>query len=435
MRNSLERPGPARLRSNTARRARLGIAACAVAAAVALGAHPAPASAATPGDAKLERLLGGAFGGAGGGSGAYVFNATERHRVFARRSGTPRVLASNTKLFTTAAALTHFGARGRLRTRVLGVGRLDPDGTWQGDLYLRGGGDPTFGSRRFALGSYGTGASVQTLAARIEAYGIRRVEGAIVGDESRFDALRGGPDSGFGISIYVGPLSALSYDRNLSPNGFLRRPALTAARRLKTALLLREVGVADVSRSGRTPGGSTAITSQPSPTIATLAKLTNKPSDNFFAEQLVKELGVVPGRRRGTTSRGARFVMAAARRLGARARLVDGSGLSRGDRAAPRQVVRLLVGMRGQPEAGAYSRSLSVAGRDGTLGGRLGSGPAHGRCRGKTGTLSGVSALSGYCRTRSGDLLAFSFLMNGVGISAAHRIQDRMAQIIAGSRR
>ena len=61
-------------------------------------------------------------------------------------------------------------------------------------------------------------------------------------------------------------------------------------------------------------------------------------------------------------------------------------------------------------------------------------GPARSRCRGKTGTLSNVSALSGYCRARSGDVYVFSILMNGVSISAAHDLQDGMAQAIAGVR-
>ena len=69
--------------------------------------------------------------------------------MFAWRAGTPRILASNTKLFTTAAALARFGTEGTLGTEVLGDGELDEDGVWRGDLYLRGGGDPTFGSRRF----------------------------------------------------------------------------------------------------------------------------------------------------------------------------------------------------------------------------------------------------------------------------------------------
>ena len=410
----------------------------AVLCAAVLLVLPAAAAAAEPAtpasDSRLRTLLGRAFAGAGGGSGAYVFNLTEHHVLYSKRSRTPRILASNTKLFTTAAALTRYGSDGRLQTRVLGSGSLDEQGTWHGDLYLRGGGDPTFGSRGFALRNYGTGASVQTLAARIEAKGIRRVNGAIIGDETRHDTLRGGPASGFGISIYVGPLSALSNDRNLTGGGFQRRPALTAARRLNLALKRRGVDVTRRSRSERTPAGAERITSQGSPTIASLSRLTNKPSDNFFAELLVKELGVDPGRRRGTTRRGALFVRAAARRLGSRARIVDGSGLSRGNRAAPRAVVRLLTGIRAEAESGAFSRSLAIGGRDGTLGGRMRGGPARDRCRGKTGTINGVSALSGYCRTRSGDLLAFSFLMNGVNVSAARGIQDRMAHILAGSR-
>jgi D-alanyl-D-alanine carboxypeptidase/D-alanyl-D-alanine-endopeptidase (penicillin-binding protein 4) len=59
-------------------------------------------------------------------------------------------------------------------------------------------------------------------------------------------------------------------------------------------------------------------------------------------------------------------------------------------------------------------------------------GPARRRCRGKTGTLSNVSALSGYCRARSGDLYAFSILMNRVNPYGARKLQDRMAQAIAG---
>ncbi|MBA2342031.1 MAG: D-alanyl-D-alanine carboxypeptidase, partial [Thermoleophilaceae bacterium] len=237
----------------------------AVLCAAVLLVLPAAAAAAEPAtpasDSRLRTLLGRAFAGAGGGSGAYVFNLTEHHALYSKRSRTPRILASNTKLFTTAAALTRYGSGGRLQTRVLGSGSLDEQGTWHGDLYLRGGGDPTFGSRGFALRNYGTGASVQTLAARIEAKGIRRVNGAIIGDETRHDTLRGGPASGFGISIYVGPLSALSNDRNLTGGGFQRRPALTAARRLNLALKRRGVDVTRRSRSGRTPAGSEQITS------------------------------------------------------------------------------------------------------------------------------------------------------------------------------
>jgi D-alanyl-D-alanine carboxypeptidase/D-alanyl-D-alanine-endopeptidase (penicillin-binding protein 4) len=82
----------------------------------------------------------------------------------------------------------------------------------------------------------------------------------------------------------------------------------------------------------------------------------------------------------------------------------------------------------------AFFSSLPIAGRDGTLVHRMRRGPARRRCRAKTGTLSNVSALSGYCRARSGEAYAFSFVMNRVSPYRARAVQDRMAQAIAGER-
>ena len=137
---------------------------------------------------------------------------------------------------------------------------------------------------------------------------------------------------------------------------------------------------------------------------------------------------------KGTTGGGARLVAGFARRLGAGAQWTDGSGLSRADRASPYRVVRLLLAMQKRDEYQAFYDSLSIAGRDGTLKPRMRRGPARWRCRGKTGTLSNVSALSGYCRARSGDVYVFSILMNGANPYGARAIQDRMAQAIAGVR-
>jgi serine-type D-Ala-D-Ala carboxypeptidase/endopeptidase (penicillin-binding protein 4) len=147
---------------------------------------------------------------AGAHSGAYVVNLSQGETVFSWRERRARILASNTKLFTTAAALARFGTEGTLGTEVRGVGELEEDGVWRGDLYLRGGGDPTFGTRSFTRRSYGQGATVEDLAALLEEAGIARVTGRVYGDEARFDSLRGGPESGYATSIWVGPLSALS---------------------------------------------------------------------------------------------------------------------------------------------------------------------------------------------------------------------------------
>jgi serine-type D-Ala-D-Ala carboxypeptidase/endopeptidase (penicillin-binding protein 4) len=404
---------------------------------LALLGLPAGASAqAGPGESAMRKVLSRQIRAAGSHSGVYVANATENRGVFRSRADRARILASNTKLFTTATALARFGSAGRLATTVRGVGNLEADGTWRGSLYLVGGGDPTFGSRGFGNRNYGGGGAVEDLAVALSAAGIRHVSGRIIGDETAFDTRRGGPDSGYRTSGYVGPLSALAFNRGLateSGRGFQSRPALFAAARLDSALGRLGIAVDVGPRTGDAPDGLPDLATEQSPELARLATLTNRPSDNFFAETLLKDVGrQVNGF--GTTRGGAAAAVSFARELGSRPRLADGSGLSRRNRASPRSVVRLLLGMRRRGEGTAYTNSLSVAGRNGTLRSRMRRGPARGKCRAKTGTISGVSTLSGFCRARSGDVYAFSFLMNGVSAGGARRIQDGMAQAVAGVR-
>ncbi|HZG50145.1 MAG TPA: D-alanyl-D-alanine carboxypeptidase/D-alanyl-D-alanine-endopeptidase [Thermoleophilaceae bacterium] len=370
-------------------------------------------------------------------SGAYVVNLSSGEPVFRWRQGTARVLASNTKLFTTAAALARFGAEGTLGTEVLGVGALDAGGVYRGDLYLRGGGDPSFGSARYAVRYYGSpGASVEELAALLDAAGIERVSGGVRGDESAFDPLRGGPESGFGVSPWVGPLSGLSFNRGFADErgrSWQLDPPTFAAGRLEAALEARGIAVRSAPRAGVTPGQARVLASVDSPSMERLVRITNKPSDNFFAEMLLKGLAL-QAEGLGTTAGGARLAAGYARRLGSGVRLLDGSGLSRGNRASPRQVVRLLAELyeRDQELYGdAFIDSLPIAGQDGTLAERMRRGAARWRCRGKTGTLSNVSALSGYCEARSGDTYAYSILMNFVYPPGARRLQDAMLQAIA----
>lgn len=388
-------------------------------------------------NASLRSRLESAMRPAGSSSGAYVENVTRGQVVFRHRHTAPRILASNTKLYTTAAALARFGTEGTLNTTVRGDGQLSDSGTYRGDLYLVGGGDPTFGSRRFSDRAYGGGGTVESLAAQLDRVGIERVTGRVYGDATRHDALRGGPESRFGTSIYVGPLSGLSYNRGLateSGRGYQSSPPTFAAARLDDAIERREMVIRRSPRTRSRPAGTEVLATVSSPSMARLARLTNKPSDNFFAELLVKDLAM-QANGLGTTRRGTRLAAGFARRLGAApASLADGSGLSRGNRASPARVAGFLLAMRDRDEFRAFNASLSIAGRDGTLGTRMRSGPARGRCRGKTGSLSNVSAVSGYCRAVSGDTFVFSILMNGVNPYGARSLQDRMLQDIAGQR-
>jgi D-alanyl-D-alanine carboxypeptidase/D-alanyl-D-alanine-endopeptidase (penicillin-binding protein 4) len=389
--------------------------------------------------ADLKSSLGRYMSLAGSRSGAYVYDISAHKPVFAWRAGTPRILASNTKLFTSATALARFGTDGTLGTQVLGDGQLDEGGIWRGNLYLRGGGDPTFGSSSYTRKYYGGGTTVQQLAKLIDGAGVERITGHVYGDESRFDSLRGGLDSGYGVSVWVGPLSALSYNRGFateSGSAFQTNPPSFAAARLDDALEARGIAVKGKPAARKAPAGLDVLASVNSPPMARIIRLMNEPSDNFFAEMLAKDVALqVNGR--GTTSAGAALIAGFARRLGSGAKLVDGSGLSRADRASPYRVVRLLRAMytREQEQSDAYIDSLAIAGSEGTLKDRMRRGPAHRRCVAKTGTLSDVSALSGYCEVSSGNTWAFSILMNGVYTPGAQRLQDRMLQKIAAQTR
>ena len=349
--------------------------------------------------------------------------------LLSARAQVPRLPASVQKLYTTSTALLKFGARGRLNTTVLGVGSMQ-GATFMGTLYLRGGGDPTFGSAGFDRANYGTGASVQRLVSQlVNTTGIQAVNGTIVADESMFDSRRGTPATNFLPSTYLeGELSGLSFNRGWADSygsTYFPHPALAAGKRFAGALRAAGVKVpaATPIRAGLTPHGAQTLTTLPSPTMAKLLALTNAPSDNFFAETLLKDLGARFGTG-GTTAAGVGVVTATlASAFGLRPRFNDGSGLSRYDRTSPYDVVSLL---RQQATTKPFVSSLAVAGETGTLAQELQGTYAQGRCRGKTGTLSNVSNVVGYCQARDGHTLAYALLMSNIDPNYAHPIQNKM---------
>ena len=183
--------------------------------------------------------------------------------------------------------------------------------------------------------------------------------------------------------------------------------------------------------TGRVPAGARTLATLPSPTVAALVRSTLVPSDNFYAETLLKDLAAGPGRP-GTTAAGAAVVRRQAAAFGLAPVVADGSGLSRADRVTPRDVVGLLGAMEEQPSAEAFTGGMAVVGRTGTVRLRMRGTAAQDRCRAKTGTLHDVSALAGVCTTASGHTVAFAFLMNRTAsIWRAHLVQDRMAAALA----
>jgi D-alanyl-D-alanine carboxypeptidase/D-alanyl-D-alanine-endopeptidase (penicillin-binding protein 4) len=181
---------------------------------------------------------------------------------------------------------------------------------------------------------------------------------------------------------------------------------------------------------GATAPEPEALVTLPSPTIGDLIAATNVSSENFYAEMLAKALGARFGTG-GSTAAGLAVAREQLATLGIHPTLVDGSGLSRADRTTARELVRLLQRMDGQDTAATWTASLPVAGTTGTLRRRMRATPAAGRCQAKTGSLIGVSALSGYCTTTGGVRVAFSFVENRVCTSCAKKIEDRMLSAIA----
>jgi len=389
-------------------------------------AHGAAAAHTSVSQGKLAAGLGKLFRNVGKSS-AFVFDPGNHQVLFSRKGGRSRILASNSKLFTTSTALSKFLPDTRLHTTAWSADDIS-DGVSQG-LYLKGGGDPTLSA---------TG--LTKLADRVKAAGLTTVQGTLRYDDSFLDHVTGIPEHGIGFER-VGTLSGLTVD-----NGSSGDPAKSAAQRFEDALRKDGISVGSSVSPATVPPSANQIADYGSATMADLVQATNVPSNNFFAEMLLKDVGGQFGSS-GSTAGGLDVVRQFASKEGARFNGENGSGLSRRNKASPASVVKLLDSMikideKASPEEqlaqerlrDAWIDSLAVAGRSGTVAHRMRGTAAAGNCHVKTGTLDGVSALSGYC-FRGGDdadhAVTFSLLMNRTNVNRAHVVQGRMAALIA----
>ncbi len=354
-------------------------------------------------------------------SGAVAVDLETGQVIYALNPDRSLAPASNQKLPVTYAALVRLGASYRFRTQVLGAGARH-GATWDGDLYLRGGGDPTLELR-----------GLRGLAGQLLAAGIRTVNGDVLADESYFDTKRTAP--GWLSRFYLNespPLTALAVSRGWYRGRATTDPAGAAAASFVRILNERGVHVAGRSAWGATPTTAFPLAEVQSAPLAEVLRFMDRESDNFTAELVLKTLGAeVEGK--GTTEAGARVVVDTLAEAGiplAGVRIADGSGLSRLDRLTPRALAAMLLAAWGDPELRAVLwDSLPVAGRNGTLERRLDRRPAYGAVRAKTGTTAIASALSGFVRRR----YAFAVVQNGNPVSSwwARAAQDRFAIALA----
>ncbi|MEO3770069.1 D-alanyl-D-alanine carboxypeptidase/D-alanyl-D-alanine-endopeptidase [Micromonospora sp. B9E7] len=478
-----------------------------VATAATAGAPGATAESPTPATTRLHDTIDTILGDArlSGAQASVVVVDTSTGQPLYDRNGDRRLIpASNTKLMTSTAALGLLGPGHRFTTDVQTNGKRHA-GLLTGNLYLRGGGDPTM-----------LAADYDTLAAQVAADGVRVVTGNLVADDTRYDDTRLGPDWTWDDEpyYYAAQVSALTvapdtdYDAGTvivqaapagragappvvsttPPTGYVRvdNRAVTVAEGETSISIEREHGgntvvvtgqialddepasdwvtvweptgyAADVFRAalhrhgvrvvGRTvlgqptPGTAHPVARHDSMSLGELMTPFLKLSNNGHAEVLTKEIGrVLNGS--GTWAAGMTAISEYVADTGmdtGRLRQRDGSGLSRRNLVPAAEFVNLLSAVRAEPWFGTWYAALPVAGQPerfvgGTLRSRMAGTPAAGNVHAKTGSLTGVSGLSGYVTSADGRLLAFAILLNNYLTASVKPLEDQIAVALAGFR-
>lgn len=427
----------------------------------------------------------------GGRWGVMVASVTRGDILFAENADVLLKPASILKMMTTGLVLERYGPQHTFKTEVL-KDRGVNGGVLEGNLYLRGGGDPTL-SLRFWQGE----SPMDALATQIAAAGIRHVKGSVIADESAFEAERipQGWKTTYLGSAYAAPVSALSLNENIvwivaRPEGgsavveldppstalpvtstvrlvggsggrisarrtadgisvsgtigsrsaprryslVVQEPPTYAAGALEASLRKAGVQVDGGVRAGVTPRGAEAVAEVRSLPMANMVSYMNRESINHFAELMFRN----SARENGETV-SARDAEAALRefiekKAGGRAdhiRVRDGSGLSEADSLTARSMVQLLMYAHRAPWGPVFHASMPVAGESELMRRRMRSSPAQGNLHAKTGTTNSVAALAGYVTAMNGEILAFTFIYNGNDRANARATMDRMGPTLA----
>jgi D-alanyl-D-alanine carboxypeptidase/D-alanyl-D-alanine-endopeptidase (penicillin-binding protein 4) len=361
---------------------------------------------------------------------------------FAHRADEPVVPASTQKLLTAVAALEALDPESRFRTVAVAGARPGPDGRVAGDLVVVGGGDPLLATADY-MSRFRRQPQLFTdldgLAAAIAEAGVRRIDGAVVGDERRYDRQRYLPSwpSRYIEQDSIGPASALSVndgfaryptagDRGapLEPAG---DPAADAASVLTRLLESRGITVAGAARSGAAPATAVEVAHIESAPLRDIVGQMIRESDNETGELLLKELGRTAGR--PGYAGGAAVVRDVVGDR--RATVVDGSGLSLDDRVTCELLVELL---RRRSTGEVIDAHLPVAGESGTLTEQFDGTRLDGVLRAKTGSLRSVAALAGFVEDDD-PALAFALVVNvapdGTVPEEVARLQQRVGEVLA----
>lgn len=453
--------------------------------ATATAALPARGGSAQDLKARIYRILTGNRSLVQGKNAVFVKVLRTGRVLYAHRGREPMIPASNLKILTTAAALDRLGPQFTYHTDLVGPAP-GPDGVIQGDVYLRGSGDPTMVSPYNVPGVE----PLRFFARQLRQQGVKGITGDVVADDSVFDRqfLGLGWFERYRLDSYSAPVAGLSLNGNvveviISSDGVRLDPPSTGLKIVRKAgsgtvgvdrprgsdviTVYGRVAPGEVVRRGLTvenpplftagafqeilrkagvpqkggirlirPVGEPALLDgmkvyarYESPPLFDVIAQINEESDNLFAEHLFKTLGEQTGGR-GTAETAQAAVAEFLQRHGVDTsglRMVDGCGLSVLNRVSAVQMVGALEAMNRHPASRWFWESLPSGG-EGTLTYRLGDV----NVRAKTGTLLTDSSLSGYVVTAYGQTVAFSLLFNDVeGVWSAVEAQDRIVRLLA----
>ena len=364
---------------------------------------------------------------------ASVVDAETGRSLYDLRGSTPVAPASANKIATATAVLAAVGPERRLVTSAVAGAR-------PGDVVLVGGGDPTLSAG--AGGTYPGAARLDRLAAQVKKSGTGPLRRVVV-DSRLFSGPVTGPgwDADIVAAGFGAPITALTLDGGrVNPRSDQREtaPDLAAGRAFAVALGIPAPRVI----RGAATAGTTTLGTVASPPMLSMVEYLLTHSDNVLAETLGRQVALA--RHQSASFAGAAAAVGqtlAGLGVDVRAdRFVDGSGLSRLNRLTPATLttVLALAASDGHPELRGVLTGLPVAGYSGTLARRYASPPARpgiGVVRAKTGTLSGVSALSGVLLDADGRQLAFAVVADGVpagGRKKAEQALDRIGAALAG---
>jgi D-alanyl-D-alanine carboxypeptidase/D-alanyl-D-alanine-endopeptidase (penicillin-binding protein 4) len=371
-------------------------------------------------------------------SGILIYNPLMQDTVFALNESTPMTPASLTKLFTTSTSLGIMGGDHKLYTKLLSDDNNFKDGVLNGNLYIKG-----FGNSLF------TDSDLDYFVNELIRKGITVITGSVLGDDSYFDDIYTREDwiEGEGTNVKLAPISALVIDRNRTTvRKKIRRrfryisenvtdPPIFAANKLSAKLEISGIEIKGKSTKGNTPSNVFLLAEKNIPLKELIANI-NKHSDNFLAECLFKTLGAEASGVQGNSF----FSQQAIQKFlndnsifSAGTEIVDGSGISRSDQATPLAINGVMEKMYFDlVHFDDFYNSLSIAGVDGTLRGRMLGSSAGNNFRGKTGTLNGVSGLAGYLTTPDGEdlIVTIIFEFNKGGWGYYRDVQDEIVELL-----